>query len=216
MYLKNKSNTVVVVINTVVGKIGIQPGEIIDLQCNLLPPVSENIIKVTQEEYLLFCKSKQPMVEKTIQEINEIPLQQNISTHSSNEESIENPVEAQPINDVEEDVPVEIIDEVTQNIQDPNTSDFIKNLLNFDKPVINEEISEEEEIINFEEKGNLPEENALLVKDMDSQKAVKKLKEELQELKNIWVKTRNIRKKDKLSKQIKELQKQLDKLEKEI
>lgn len=215
MYLKNNSERVVVVINTVVGKIGIQPGEIIDLQCNLLPPVSENIIKVDEEEYLLFCKKSKKTDEVDKIQVNKVINESCLSNDSLDEQITQQKSEIET--NTTEPVPENIIQEVTQTIQDPNTSDFIKNLFVFKEP--QEEPTETQDtldsIIDFEEKGQEPEENALQVKEMDSQSLINKLKQDVDKLKSIWSQTKNIRKKDKLSKQIKEMQKQIDKLEKE-
>jgi hypothetical protein len=51
MYLKNSSDTAVVILNTVVGKIGLKPQEIINLEHKVLPPISDKVVRVTEEEY---------------------------------------------------------------------------------------------------------------------------------------------------------------------
>ena len=39
MYLKNTSNTMCVTVNTIRGKVGIDPQEIVDIKYKILPPV---------------------------------------------------------------------------------------------------------------------------------------------------------------------------------
>jgi len=58
MYLKNTSSTAAVVLNTVVGKVGINPGEVIDLKYKILPPVSRSLIQISQEEYMALTSPK--------------------------------------------------------------------------------------------------------------------------------------------------------------
>ena len=61
MYLKNTSNTMCVTVNTIRGKVGIDPQEIVDIKYKILPPVSKHLIQVEEVDYLSFCgKTEEP------------------------------------------------------------------------------------------------------------------------------------------------------------
>lgn len=69
MYLKNTSNTMCVTVNTIRGKVGIDPQEIVDIKYKILPPVSKHLIQVEEVDYLSFCgKTEKPeTTPKTVQ-----------------------------------------------------------------------------------------------------------------------------------------------------
>ena len=66
MYLKNTSKTVTVMLNTVVGRICMKPGEVINLEHKLLPPVSANIKKTTEEEFRKFCNPEEALEDTNV------------------------------------------------------------------------------------------------------------------------------------------------------
>lgn len=194
MYLKNTSKTVTVVINTVVGKIGLKPGEVINLEHKLLPPVSAHIKKTTEEEYNNFRNPKMEGEEQT-----QTNIQPNENTNKQLDE-IKNENVTQTI---------------TDGIEDDTAADFIKKLFTFNTLQKEEEETEEQKP-DFESKGETPKTDPLIVKKTDSTPEIEELETQLKDLKEAWKEAKQVRKKDKIHKQIKEVQKQLDKLKKEL
>lgn len=194
MYLQNTSDTVVVMINTVVGRFGLKPHEVIHLEQKLLPPISEYIKKITEEEYHTF-RGEPEQVEEQIEE----PKQ---STQTMGDESHQ-----------EDSVEEEIVEDITKTLQDTNASNFIKQLLNFSEPP--QVQTPEPPSIDFESKGDTPSTDALIIKETNSGNEIEEMEKQLEELKKAWVATKTPKKKDKISKQIKEIQKQIDKLKKD-
>lgn len=191
MYLKNTSNTVSVTINTVVGKIGIKPGEIADIKHKVLPPLSVHIKQVTEGDYNTFrfgTKEVEEPVETVELENKDIPGE----------------------TDTPNDVKTEEIEEETQVLQEDYASDIIAKLLNQQKV---EDVKPE---INFEQKADDPKTDPLLVQKTDSTTELQQLTNQIDELKKAWQDVRTPRKKEKIAKQIKELQKQVDKLNKDL
>ena len=195
MYLKNTSKTVTVVINTVVGKIGLKPGEVINLEHKLLPPVSAHIKKTTEEEYNNFRNPKMEGEEQT---------QTNIQPDENTNKQLD---EVKNEKDVTQTI--------TDGIEDDTAADFIKKLFTFNTLQKEEEETEEQKP-DFESKGETPKTDPLIVKKTDSTPEIEELETQLKDLKEAWKETKQVRKKDKIHKQIKEVQKQLDKLKKEL
>lgn len=198
MYLKNTSKTVTVVINTVVGKIGLKPGEVINLEHKLLPPVSAHIKKTTEEEYNNF---RNPKVEG--EEQTQTNIQPNENTNKQLDE-IKNENENK-----------DVAQTITDGIEDDTAADFIKKLFTFNTLQKEEEETEEQKP-DFESKGETPKTDPLIVKKTDSTPEIEELETQLKDLKEAWKEAKQVRKKDKIHKQIKEVQKQLDKLKKEL
>lgn len=189
MYLKNTSKTTSIVINTLVGKIGIKPQEVIDLQHKLLPPVSSSIKTVTKEDYLLFRQEKQLSEEPaTATETTSIHEDTQSNTEMVKQDEVD-----ETLNDVQN-----IVSDITKDLADNDIMGFVKDLL-AKKP-------------NFEEKGELPKTDPLIVTETDTEDKITYLKQQIEQLKVSWQEAKAPAKKGKISKQIKELQKQLDKL----
>lgn len=196
MYLQNTSDTVVVMINTVVGRFGLRPKEVINLEQKLLPPVSEHIVKITEEEYNNFRKGTEKVEEQT-QEIES--TDENADTAMDNEAVVDETTQ-------------EVLEDITKSLQDSNTANFIQQLLNINPPTSPKEKPVEPA---FEEQGEDTTTDALKVNSTDSSGELQTMEKQLEELKKAWAGTKVVKKKDKISKQIKELQKQIDKLKKD-
>lgn len=199
MYLKNTSKTVTVMLNTVVGRICMKPGEVINLEHKLLPPVSANIKKTTEEEFRKFCNPEEAL-EDTNVDIQE--TQTIITAINQINDDVNNGKELTPEN-------------ITDGIKDDSAADFIKKLFVFntlDKP----EEDEEETKPDFEGKGEDTNAKPLTVKKTDSNPELEELETQLEELKQAWKDAKQVRKKDKINKQIKEVKKQIDKLKKDL
>ena len=193
MYLKNTSDSCIVIINTLVGKVPIKPGEIINVKHKILPIVSKNVIQVKEEDYLSFCQGKQQDKEQAVDDSRSLD------------------------NEVKTEAPKMELDENTEDtIKDKTVDNFLDKILNFG---IKEENEEEtlKETIDFESKGETVKSEALNADvEIDSKNELDVLKEEIDKLKEEWKNTTNAHDKDKLSKQIKETQKQYKRLEKLI
>lgn len=198
MFLKNTSDRVVVVINTIVGKIGVKPQEIININHKVLPPISSYIKQVTEDEYLLFRQGTTKVEEQDKEQV-----EPNEGTDGSESTVLDENVNTIIPNANIEDVQ-NIAEEVSKGLADNDVMDFVKNLLgNKDND-------------KFEEKGTNPDSNPLGVQITDSSDEIKELEKQIEELQQTWKEAKTPRKRDKTSKQIKEVQKQLDKLKKDI
>lgn len=193
MYLKNTSATASVVLNTIVGKIGLKPGEIINLQHKLLPPISKSVIQVDKEEYLFFRQGTEK-VEK--------PAEQEIPNNTQSAGSVGEQVELEETEEVIENVQT-IVEGMSKDVQNQDILDFVKGLLTKPKE-------------EFEKAGEEPKEDPFAVKETKTEQEIKNLEIELEKLRDLWQQTKAPSKKGKIAKQIKELQKQIDKLNKEI
>lgn len=111
MYLKNTSNTMCVTINTIRGKVGIDPQEIADIKYKILPPVSRHLVQVEEADYLSFCGKTEETEPKM--------------------ETVKTEVVQQPASVVEEDKleNMERTDEPNE-IKDPSIMSFVNSLLN--------------------------------------------------------------------------------------
>lgn len=196
MYLKNVAKTGCVIINTVVGKIGISAGEVIDLKHKLLPPVSPNIKQTTEEEYRKFR-----FPEETMEDTNNALQEAEKLINNENQEKIEENKEL-------------INENITDGIKDDTAADFIKKLFVFNTLEKQEEEIEKEP--DFNSKGEDTNEKPLTVKKTDSSSELEEMEKQLEELKQAWKDAKQVRKKDKINKQIKEVKKQIDKLKKDL
>lgn len=211
MYLKNRSDRMSIVINTVSGKIGMKPKEIINLNVKLLPPIPSNLVEVSEHDYLTFQEAKNGTMETIIEsqtlgnEIHDVPNKEMGETGVTN-----------PITQEQTVTP----DDITDQIKDDGIMDFVKTLFKsgmLDEPqnpqdmqtIIQDqpETSTEEEVVEDETPAD-----ALVVEDTNDQTELEKLESKLDELTKTWLETKAARKKEKLQKQIKELQKQINKL----
>lgn len=111
MYLKNTSARACIVINTTRGKVGIRPGEVVDIRYKVLPPVSKSLVQVQEEEYITFCEARKGVLE-TIVETKAEP----VSEHRQLDE--------EKLEDLER-----IEDEVVDDVQDKGILGFVNSLL---------------------------------------------------------------------------------------
>lgn len=188
MFLKNVATRGVVVINTVVGKIGISAGEVIDLKHKLLPPVNRNIKQVTEEEYKSFRKGTKE-VEEPVEEIKSEVIDQN--------------TEMLDTLDKEQDT---LIKEVSKDLNEGKVADWIKNLMSKDEPTETKLDIPEETVV----------EDPLQVVETNSSSKLEELEEQLEILTKTWKEAKTPKRKDKIHKQIKELKKQINKLNKDL
>ena len=202
MYLKNTSKTVTVMLNTVVGRICMKPGEVINLEHKLLPPVSANIKKTTEEEFQKFCHPEEAldMDKQQTKDLDESNAIANAATKIL--EDVQNGKKLTPEN-------------ITEGIKDDSAADFIKKLFIFNTLDKTEE-DETEKTPDFESKGEDTNAKPLTVKKTDSNPELEELENQLTELKQAWKDAKQVRKKDKINKQIKEVKKQIDKLKKDL
>ena len=112
MYLKNTSQTAAVILNTVVGKIGIKPNEIINIEHKILPPIPDKIVKVTQEEYLSFRK----MPAQPLEQMQDNEEQDVNDDGQADTEAIVDSVQ-------------DIIEDMSKTLADNSALDFVKSLL---------------------------------------------------------------------------------------
>lgn len=185
MYLKNTSHTVAVILNTVVGKIGVKPGEVVNIEHKILPPISDKIVKATEEEYISFRKGP---IEMDKQDESTETQDTGDNGQTGTEDDVDSTVESVQT----------IIEDVSKTLGDNTALDFVKNLL----------------APKFEILGVEPDTDALEVVETDSKDEIQQLEKQIEDLKVTWKDAPTPKKKDKISKQIKELQKQLEKLSK--
>lgn len=200
MYFKNVSETMSITVNTVIGKLGVKPGECIELNEKIYPPLPSTLRKITEEEYHSFRQGKQPINTQVTAEKTE-----DVSKDTQLDTGLDNP------NGTADVVP-SIEATIETALQDPGIMDFVKNLLNKGamenpepgQPVVEKVEEKPKEIVKPQQ--------ALKVKEVKKADVEKSIEEQINELKATWVETKNARKKEKLAKQIKELQKQSEKL----
>ena len=214
MYLKNVSSTCTCIINTVVGKVCIKPGEVINLVERILPPVSSNVVKTTEEEYLLFQEGRKSVMEQVIEQVEQ------------EDNETENTIEEVPVTPPEQtDIVIEtpqtpVVSQTTldnlNNIQNNPMVDFVQNLFNKDSVSAEVPLFAETEETVIEEVPVIPpepqNEEALQTKETTQETEKEKLQQEIKDLQDTWIKTRAAKTKERLGKQIKELKKQLEKL----
>lgn len=74
MYLKNTSTKVSIVVTTIRGKVGIKPQQIADVKYKILPPVSESLKQVSEDEYLEFVEKTKGIMEMAVQKEEQAPI----------------------------------------------------------------------------------------------------------------------------------------------
>jgi len=109
MYLKNTSDRKIIMVSTVVGKIGLKPGEAVEVNHKLLPPINRNIKEITKEDYLLFRQGTEE-IKKPVEEV----ATQDVEQFGQDTQ----------IKDIET-----IAQEATKDLADNNVMEFISNLL---------------------------------------------------------------------------------------
>ena len=200
MYFRNVSQTMSITINTVVGKLGVKPGECIELNEKIYPPLPSTLMKISEEEYFSFregTKQHQKQVEKVQTENVQPDGHVDTKLDETHVDDSENPTMEQTIEEA---------------LKDPGIMDFVKSLLNkgvMEPPKDGEKVIEE---ITEHPKEEIKPQKALKVKEVKKADVELSIEEQITELKETWVQTKNARKKEKLAKQIKELQKQSEKL----
>ena len=205
MYLKNSSESVCVIINTIVGKVAIKPGEVINLKEKILPPLSKRIVEVSEEEYRNFCTG-QSTPKEPVEEVVTVPntdLTQENSTMES-EATMDVKAQQETINEFAKMGNQDIVDFVNQL--------FKKNMLatsNTDPQGIVEDTKDN--VIYDEAKIIPPVEESLVVEQTTINKEKQDLEKTIHALEETWKAAKTAKKKEKLGKQIKELKKQLEK-----
>ena len=211
MYLKNSSESVCVIINTIVGKVAIKPGEVINLKEKILPPLSKRIVEVSEEEYRNFCTGqstpKEP-VEEVVTAPNTDLAQENSTMESeatmASEATMDVNAQQETINEFAKMGNQDIVDFVNQL--------FKKNMLatsHTDPQGIVEDTKDN--VIYDEAKIIPPVEESLVVEQTTINKEKQDLEKTIHALEETWKAAKTAKKKEKLGKQIKELKKQLEK-----
>ena len=206
MYFRNVSETMSITVNTVVGKLGVKPGECIELNEKIYPPLPSTLRKITEEEYLSFREGKQPVnTPHTEEKTGDIPKSGQVDTElDKSNDQINNPVSVTETNTIESTI--------ENALKDPGIMDFVRGLLNkgvMEQPQPGQPVVEK---VEEKPKEDIKPQKALKVQDVKKTDVEKSIDEQIAELKQTWLETKNARKKEKLQKQIKELQKQSEKL----
>lgn len=197
MYFKNTSRTTSVVLNTVRGKVGIKPQEVVDIKYKVLPPISQALQQVSEDEYLTFCEARDGVMPTAVQ-VEAKSVREN--TPVVNEAPVGIP------KDDKQETSTSSAEETVTEIKDKNVMGFINDLLT-QKP---------KGIQNLEEpvtEDNANDSEALLVTETTTETEAERLTKQIETLKKAWSDTAAPRKKEKIAKEIKELQKQLKKLQ---
>lgn len=176
MYLKNTSPSACIVINTVRGKVGIKPQEVVDIQYKILPPVSRSLIQVNKEEYLSFREKTTGTIEALI-EAEDKSLQQP-----------ETVVEEEKLDELER-----VEDEVVE-IQDTGVMGFVNSLLEKKNEVVEET---EALIVNETDSANEADEIEQRIEDLklkwQSAKQVSKKSKYAKEIKELQKQLKKIK-----------------------
>ena len=188
MFLKNISQTAAVTINTVVGKVGLNPQEVIKLEEKILPPLPSSLREATEEEYLTFREKRYGVIETSIESKTEITEQ-----HVETVREIPQPTEEQINASLETKKDEEIIETVKSTEIPKESKGLISKLFNNKLFSVNGETEIVTPVIE-----PVPENT--------------QLEKQLETLKETWKQTKQAKRKEKITKQIKELQKQIDKL----
>lgn len=189
MYLKNVSEKAVAILNTVVGKVAIKPGEVIKLQYKILPPVPSCLGKVTEEEFLSYIEQKEGALSTIIKQ------QEDKEAELKEVESNEN---------------FEQLEKTNENgIKDNSVMDFVTSL--FKKH--DEQKSEDNQSESLDKKDEaLLQKDALEVQITNSASEAEKIEQQIEDLQQSWKSTKSPRKKERIAKELKELEKRLKKV----
>ena len=211
MYLKNSSESVCVIINTIVGKVAIKPGEVINLKEKILPPLSKRIVEVSEEEYRNFCTG-QPTPKEPVEEVVPAP-----NTDLTQENSImesEATMESEPTMDVraQQETINEFAKMGNQDIVDFVNQLFKKNMLATSHTDPQGIVEDTKDNVIYDEEKIIPSvEQSLVVEQTTINKEKQDLEKTIHALEETWKAAKTAKKKEKLGKQIKELKKQLEK-----
>ncbi len=226
MYYKNESDTKAVVINTVIGKLGVRPQQIIKVTHKIIPPIPSSLLKATEEEYLFFCKTAAQTKESS----------STMETTAGGEAcSVDTTVDTQnlevatlnslPIEE-QEFVITEILEttdnnenslDVTKDLNDDDVTSFVKTLLSFkggpESVALEQELTTQlNDIENTAQENKNLQADTLKVVATTKEQEYANITEKLNLLRQDWLNTKTVRKKEKIQKQIKELEKQQNKL----
>jgi len=201
MYFRNVSETKSVTVRTAVGIIGIKPGEVIELNEKLYPPLPSTLKKISEEEYQYFRTAKHPDIKS---------FKKDETTNISETGHMDTELDKKDDRIIENTHKIE--DTIENALKDPGIMDFVKNLIN--KGAMEAPKPGQPVIQPIEEKKDetIKPQKALKVKEVKKEDIDKSLEEQIKDLQETWVQTHNARKKEKLAKQIQELKKQQEKL----
>ena len=217
MYLKNISQTAAVTINTVVGKVGLNPQEVIKLEEKILPPLPSSLREATEEEYLTFREKRYGVVEASIESQTNATEQ-----HVESVEEVSKTTEEQSNSSLETSEKEEIVEtpkeeetsETIKSIEIPEESKgLISKLFNNKLFSVNGETEIVTPVVEpIKENTQVPIMDSLIVQETTCNTEKEELEKQLETLKETWKQTKQAKRKEKITKQIKELQKQIDKL----
>ena len=171
MYFRNVSQTMSITINTVVGKLGVKPGECIELNEKIYPPLPSTLMKISEEEYFSFregAKQPQKQVEKVQTENVQPDGHVDTKLDETHVDDSENPTMEQTIEEA---------------LKDPGIMDFVKSLLNkgvMEPPKDGEKVIEE---ITEHPKEEIKPQKALKVKEVKKADVELSIEEQITELK---------------------------------
>ena len=205
MYLKNTSNTVLVIINTARGRVSIKPQEIVDIKYKILPPISRSIVQVTEKDYLAFFEQKKSEISAVTNIKEEDLVKDRVNISSKGEDGKE-----ESLDDLDR-----IDDEIEQPLSKVE-ADVVSDLIEVTETKVAVAVDEEEvndgKVVEVKEEEEKNENEALVVTETNSDDEIAVLNKQIEELRKAWAATSAVRKKEQLSKKIKELQKQLKKI----
>jgi len=173
MFIKNLSNSVSIVINTTAGKVGIKPGEVVDIAYKILPPVSRSLVEVQEEEYITFLKKAKGYKE---------PVEKVETKSIQNSGKV-----VEKLDDLEKTEDEVVNDNPLGEIQDKNVMGFVNSLLNKDdvKPLQVNETNSMDEVERIEQQINDLKESWKTVTPRKREKITKEIKELQKQLKKI-------------------------------
>lgn len=189
MFLKNISKDITVVISTVVGKIGVDPGEVVNIKHKILPPISANLKQVSEQEFYAFQKGS-PELDEIETDTTNI-TDDNIDNQNTNK-FMDEILKLSAVNAVLNPGVSEGIDE-TNTTSDTNNSDETQEDKSNDSIV--EQIAD-----------------TLTVKPITSNSQKDLIQQQIDDLKATWLVADSATKKAKIQKDIKKLEKQLSKI----
>ena len=205
MYLKNTSESVCVIINTIVGKVAVKPGEIINLKEKILPPLSKRIVEVTEEEYKTFCKGEQTIEEPTTEVDNIQPTEPTQETPVVEQQATMDVAKQQEtLNEFAKMGNQDIVDWVNQLFK----NNMLATATTDPEEIVTDTV---DNVVVHEEPINPPVEEALVTEETTTNKEKEELEKTIHALEETWKAAKTAKKKEKLGKQIKELKKQLEK-----
>ena len=190
MYFRNVSETMSITVRTAVGIVGVKPGEVIELNEKIYPPLPSTLRKITEEEYFSFREGKQPNnTPHTEEKTGDISKPGQVDTElDKTNDQVNNAVSVTESKTIESTI--------EDALKDPGIMDFVKGLLNkgvLEQPQPGQPVVEK---IGEKPKEDIKPQKALKVQDVKKADVEKSIDEQIAELKQTWVETKNARKKE--------------------